>query len=153
MSISNVIEFRTPSYVLSEMSTVDASLKSLLEDVNESTAPNAFRRGLAEFALEWVKFYNEHSKGVGAWWARATIPVYNKVVDFQARVREWQTKFQAIGGKLSQPAIKTPEAREKAPYPRWLIIGGLLAIGAGTYWVVKQRRESQPPWLRGRVRA
>ncbi len=139
---TNVISIRTPGYVLSEMSTVDVALKSLIKDVTDSGAPDAFRRGLAEFAQEWMTFYNEHASGFGAWWSRGTTPVYDKVVDFQRRLREWQEKYRGIGGALTQPSL-TPAGTPAMP--RWLVWG---AIGAGVlgggYLLMTLARKASP---------
>lgn len=130
-------EIRTPGYVLAEMATVNAQLRQLIYDVGGSGADDTFRRALRAFAEEWKEFYDRHSSGVGAWWARGTTPVWRKTIEYRDRVEGWRQKFSEQGGRLSSPAL--PAA--KRTIPGWLLLAGL---GVGGYlawrWLFADRK-------------
>lgn len=134
----NLIELRTPSFVLSEMRTVDNLIKSLIADVARSQAGDvAFRDGLKNFAVEWAKFFNAHDNGVGAWFSRGTSPVYDKTKEFRHRTLAFQSMFQAAGGQISTPAV---ESHDRV-LPWWAVAG----LTAGVITLVHHKLKERQP--------
>ena len=117
----NLIELRSPGFVLAEMRTVDNLLKSLIADVGQSQAGNAqFRESLKNFALEWTKFFNDHASGVGGWFTRGLSPVYDKTKEYRHRTQTFQQAFEAAGGRV---AIHDSEQRTDRVLPWWAVAG------------------------------
>lgn len=134
----NLIELRTPSFVLSEMRMVDNMIKSLIADVARSQVGSApFRETLKKFAEEWTAFFNDHDNGLGAWFARGTSPVFDKTREYKHRTMALQSTFQAAGGNISMPTI---DDREGRVLPWWAVAG--ITAGAIT-WVLHKTRERQ----------
>lgn len=134
----NLIELRTPSFVLSEMRTVDNMIKSLIADVARSQVGGAaYRDALKNFAEEWAKFFDAHDNGLGAWFARGTSPVFDKTREYKHRTMALQSTFQAAGGVVSMPGV-TDRADRVLP---WWAVAGLTA-GVIT-WVLHKQKDRQ----------
>lgn len=134
----NVIELRTPSFVLSEMETNDKLLRSLISDVSASNAgTDEFRKGLKALGEEWAKFYNDHAKGIGGWFSRGTSPVYDKTRDYHNRILGFQHGFQQAGGKVSLPGT-APQS--KRTVPPWAVLG-VAGVAAYAFFHYKHKTE------------
>jgi len=122
----DLVELRTPGFVLSEMNTVESVIVQLKDDIAAAgMAGTDFAKAFVKFFQEWREFYNANKSGFGAWWARGTTAVYNKTVEFRNRALDWANKFKSKGGKTEMvlPPKKTESFARK--WGGWLILTGI----------------------------
>jgi len=133
LGAGDLVELRTPGYVLSEMQTVNTMVNNIYDDIAAqgfATKDPAFARAYQEYVKEWRAFYDENKSGFGGWWARGTTPIYNKTEEFKNRTLDWAQKFKTLGGKVQAilPPRHTQTVLGLKPWQALLAFGGAAAL-------------------------
>lgn len=126
---------RSPGFVLAEMRTVDATIKSLGIDIQRkaSQLPEGFMDEWIAFRVEWDLFYNDND----GWLDRATNSVYDKTLEFRERVVSWRDQFIRVGGTPSAPPLP-----KESKLPITALLVGFGIVGAGLWYIFKVDHES-----------
>lgn len=132
------LEIRTPGATLAEMQTVDAIVAQLIADMRGTPAPAAVTEAFNRFIAEWSRFYDENKAGFGAWWARGTSSVWNKVAEFRNRAIDWRSTLTKSGVETIGPTVaKTDKASFFGRWGGWLMLG----VAGAVFYFMRNRRD------------
>jgi hypothetical protein len=121
------------------MKTVDAEVAKLDRAIASSQTDDSYKANWVGFMKEWTAFYADNSSGVGAWWARGTTPVYDKVIEFRNRAVDWRKSFEDWQGK-ALPGASLEKADSGTSWKTWALLGGgVLAAVAAAYYFGRQK--------------
>lgn len=126
LGFTPIFKIVTPGVTGAEIETVNSIAAQLGRDILLSKAPADFKQGYHKFYIEWILFQANNS----GWLSRGTMGVYEKTLEFKARLREWQERFLKQGYSSSAEMITGAGTKKDSIWP---ILATIAGLGVGFY--------------------